>query len=90
MREKNANAAPSMSSRATSDETRTGPHDGAILAADDPGNPGRAIQWFSWLFGVASLAAVIVVALHFSEEREFVRTSRPTPFRKVPRMMIRQ
>jgi Mg2+-importing ATPase len=33
----------------------------------------RAVRWFSWLFGLAMLAAVIIVALHFSEERELVR-----------------
>jgi Mg2+-importing ATPase len=33
----------------------------------------RAVRWFSWIFGLAMLAAVIIAALHFSEEREFVR-----------------
>jgi Mg2+-importing ATPase len=34
---------------------------------------GGALQWFSWIFGFAVLAAVIIAALHFSEERELVR-----------------
>lgn len=33
----------------------------------------RVARWFSWLFGVAMLAAVVIAALHFSEQREFVR-----------------
>ena len=33
----------------------------------------KATRWFSWLAGVAVVAAVIVAALHVSEEREFVR-----------------
>lgn len=33
----------------------------------------RAVRWFSWIFGFAMLAAVIIAALHFSEQREFVR-----------------
>jgi uncharacterized protein (TIRG00374 family) len=40
----------------------------------------RAARWFSWLFGVALLAAVVVAARHFSEGRQFVRilaTARP-------------
>ena len=32
-----------------------------------------ALQWFSWIFGFAVLAAVIIAVLHFSEERELVR-----------------
>lgn len=32
----------------------------------------RAARWFSWVFGVAMLAAVVIAALHFSDEREFV------------------
>jgi len=31
------------------------------------------IRWFSWLFGVAMLSAVIIAAIHFSEERELLR-----------------
>lgn len=33
----------------------------------------RAVHWFSWILGFAMLAAVIIAALHFSEEREIVR-----------------
>src|ERR1022692_3459210 len=33
----------------------------------------RTVRWFSWIFGFAMLAAVIIAALHFSEERELVR-----------------
>ena len=33
----------------------------------------RALEWFSWAIGVAMLAAVIIAALHFSEERELLR-----------------
>lgn len=33
----------------------------------------RALRWVSWLAGAAILVAVIVAALHSSEEREFVR-----------------
>jgi Mg2+-importing ATPase len=34
---------------------------------------GHIARWFSWLFGFAILAAVIIAALHYSEERELVR-----------------
>jgi Mg2+-importing ATPase len=33
----------------------------------------RAVRWFSWIIGLAMLAAVIIAALHFSEEREMLR-----------------
>ena len=33
----------------------------------------RVTRWLSWLLGAALLAAVIAAALHFSEERAFVR-----------------
>ena len=36
----------------------------------------RALLWFSWIFGFAMLAAVIIAALHFSEERELVRITK--------------
>jgi len=32
----------------------------------------RRAQWISWILGVAALAAVVVMALHFSEGREFI------------------
>ena len=35
--------------------------------------PGGATRWLTWLFGGALLAAVVGVALHFSEGREFLR-----------------
>lgn len=46
--------------------------------AADEGKTGprtmrRPVHWFSWIFGFAMLAAVIVAALHFSEEQELVR-----------------
>lgn len=40
----------------------------------------RAARWFSWLVGLAMLAAVVAAGLHFSEERSFLRiaeTARP-------------
>jgi Mg2+-importing ATPase len=46
---------------------------GAGPGADEHPNARRAIRWFSWIFGFAMLAAVIIAALHFSEERELVR-----------------
>ena len=33
----------------------------------------RSAVWFSWILGAAMLAAVIIAAFHFSEEREFLR-----------------
>ena len=56
-----------------------------VRAADMPRTPGslsrteangtfqRAYRWFSWIFGLAMLVAVIIAALHFSEERAVVR-----------------
>lgn len=41
-----------------------------------PGKTRRASRWFSWIFGFAILGAVIVGALHFAEEREFVETTK--------------
>ena len=39
-----------------------------------PAPPGtRGYRWFTWVFGLAMLAAVTVGALHFSEERQIVR-----------------
>ncbi|MGZ5800115.1 MAG: lysylphosphatidylglycerol synthase transmembrane domain-containing protein, partial [Burkholderiaceae bacterium] len=32
----------------------------------------RTARWFSWIFGFAMLTAVIIAALHFSEEREIL------------------
>ncbi len=34
---------------------------------------GRVAQWFSWMFGLAMLVAVIMAVLHFSEQRELLR-----------------
>ena len=36
----------------------------------------RAARWFSWIFGVVMLAAVILAALHFSEEQELVHIAK--------------
>jgi uncharacterized protein (TIRG00374 family) len=62
-----------MTSRAngggSDDVLRDGPDPRAI----EQRNARRAIRWFSWIFGLAMLAAVIIAALHFSEERELVR-----------------
>jgi uncharacterized protein (TIRG00374 family) len=34
---------------------------------------GRSRNWLVWLFGAALLGAVVIAAVHFSEEREFAR-----------------
>ena len=39
---------------------------------NDLGRP-HATRWLSWLLGTAVLSAVVAAALHFSEERAFVR-----------------
>lgn len=47
-----------------------------IGAADGMGErrgARRVIRWVSWLLALAMIAAVIIVSLHFSEERELVR-----------------
>jgi uncharacterized membrane protein YbhN (UPF0104 family) len=56
-----------------------------VRTADIPSTPGslprttehgtfqRAYRWFSWILGLAMLVAVILAALHFSEERAVVR-----------------
>lgn len=46
---------------------------GSGPGAGEPRTARRALQWFSWIFGFAVLAAVIIAALHFSEERELLR-----------------
>jgi len=33
----------------------------------------RALRWLSWIAGLAMLVAVVIAALHFSEERELAR-----------------
>lgn len=33
----------------------------------------RAAHWFSWILGLAMLAAVVIAALHFTDERELLR-----------------
>ena len=45
----------------------------AVPAMAKSSTARRAVRWFSWIFGFAMLAAVIIAALHFSEERELVR-----------------
>jgi len=35
----------------------------------------RSVHWFSWLLGLALLATVVGAALHFTEEREFLRVA---------------
>lgn len=47
-----------------------------LEAADAPSGAGRAARWLSWVVGIAMVAAVIIVALHVSEERELVRIAR--------------
>lgn len=46
---------------------------GSPSATEEPRAARHALQWFSWIFGVAVLAAVIITALHFSEERQLAR-----------------
>jgi Mg2+-importing ATPase len=36
----------------------------------------RSARWFAWLLGAAAVAAVVVVALHLSEEKEIARLFR--------------
>ncbi|MDC0679304.1 metal-sensing transcriptional repressor [Sorangium atrum] len=62
-------------------------HDEALGGADpfpeteEHRTAHRALRWFSWIFGLAMLAAVIIVALHFPEERELARiTERAQPW----------
>lgn len=38
-----------------------------------PHRSTRRLLWFSWLLGLSMLAAVIVAAIHFSQERELLR-----------------
>jgi uncharacterized protein (TIRG00374 family) len=41
----------------------------------------RALRWFSWILGLAALTAVIIAALHFSEEKKLVRlTAKAQPW----------
>jgi Mg2+-importing ATPase len=44
-----------------------------MTTANDGGTSHHGAGWISWLLGAALLAAVIGGALHFSEERAFVR-----------------
>jgi uncharacterized membrane protein YbhN (UPF0104 family) len=46
---------------------------GAEPGVGGPETTHRAVRWFSWIFGFAMFVAVIIAALHFSEEREFLR-----------------
>ena len=46
---------------------------GSLRRTDGHGTFQRAYRWFSWIFGLAMLVAVIIAALHFSEERAVVR-----------------
>lgn len=43
-----------------------------MLDASKPAS-GKLGRWFSWLLGLAALAAVVIVATHVSEPRDFVR-----------------
>lgn len=45
----------------------------AVAAASGPRASHRTARWASWIFGLAMFIAVIIAALHFSEEREFLR-----------------
>jgi uncharacterized membrane protein YbhN (UPF0104 family) len=56
---------------------RAGPH----LVTGEHHTGRRALRWFSWVVGLAMLAAVIIAARHFSEERALVRiTERSQPW----------
>ena len=46
--------------------------DGGARAESQHSRARGFARWFSWIFGIAMLAAVVIAALHFSEEREFV------------------
>ncbi|HKE15663.1 MAG TPA: lysylphosphatidylglycerol synthase transmembrane domain-containing protein [Kofleriaceae bacterium] len=47
--------------------------DQPLLATRAAGGRGRAARWLPWAVGGAALAAVVVAATHFSEERAFAR-----------------
>lgn len=46
---------------------------GSRPVTGEPRSTRHRLRWFSWMFGFAMLATVIIAALHFSEERELVR-----------------
>ncbi|WP_194712958.1 lysylphosphatidylglycerol synthase transmembrane domain-containing protein [Noviherbaspirillum soli] len=72
MKDSDTNAVPSKPSRPIGHDPANA---GRNAARDSDGfqAAGRTAQWFSWILGLATLVAAIVLALHFSEEREFVR-----------------
>lgn len=45
----------------------------SLITHQSDRNSSHATRWLSWFLGGALLAAVVVAALHFSEERAFVR-----------------
>ena len=49
------------------------PDEEALLEPATPTLGGRAARWLSWILGAAAVAAVVVVALRFSEGRQFLR-----------------
>lgn len=73
MSEDNPNGAASMTSNGKRDRSENVPDADPISGIIDYPTAGRAARWLSWIFGFAMLTAVILVALHFSEEREFLR-----------------
>jgi Mg2+-importing ATPase len=51
-------------------------HRAAAVGGDAEHDTPRRVAWFAWVLGGALLVAVILAALHFSEERAFVRVAR--------------
>jgi P-type Mg2+ transporter len=54
----------------------TSPADaGSQVGMGEPRPARHALRWLSWIAGFAMLAAVIIAALHFSEERKLARVA---------------
>ena len=53
-------------------------HRAAAIVSDSERQATSHVAWLSWLLGAALLVAVIAAALHFSEERAFVRVAQET------------
>lgn len=71
MSEENAKGTTSITLHVNGNGAEVGP--GTGLGTGEHRSALRAARWFSWIFGFAMLAAVIIAALHFSEEQEFLR-----------------